>query len=236
MERTIEAISKRAIPIAIQQTLTRSAQRTSTGAKGEILKKFTIRNKWTVRSVRYDRAEGLDVDTMASKAGSAQRYMAKQEDGFSTSGKLSPTGDAAGQPGAQKRTAAVRARFNRVKASARGSDVASLRNRRHPDQKRIASIIDARRRGDKFWYGQIKRDNPDTRGVWQLKGGRLGKKGGWPKGMKTVKVYNDVNGMMQTTATPWLEPATVDALRKQGGDYVDALDRQLKRLKASGRA
>lgn len=72
---------------------------------------FTMRNSFTERSIRFDKAERKGPNSMVSRAGSTVPWMARREDdAVETSGKSAvaiPVAGAAGQTGTQ-RTRAVR--------------------------------------------------------------------------------------------------------------------------------
>jgi hypothetical protein len=234
LEKTIEAISSRAIPIAIQQTLSNTARNAYNNIQQDIGKKFVIKNKWTARSMSHQRATGLNVDKMAAHVGSVQDYMAKQESGFSNvatgqHGVQVPTGDAAGQPGARRRTRVIKKRFRKNNIELTKS--LSRRRGNTPAQQRIASIIDTMRAGKRFWFGELNK----IVGMWHLKGGRISKKGGWPRGMRPKLLYSANHRRNEVKSTRWLEPASEKALKDQTREYGEALARQLNRLKKAGR-
>jgi hypothetical protein len=88
-------------------------------ARGEWIEtignKLTLRNTWTVRSIRVEKARGIDIKRMSATVGSTAPYMADQEEGATNAksgkhGVAIPTGASAGQKGAKKRTKPIRGR------------------------------------------------------------------------------------------------------------------------------
>lgn len=231
IEVMIESISKRGVPIAIQQTLSNTARNAYNEIQKGLDSKFTIRNAWTGRSMSYQRAQGLDIDNMSSEVGSVSDYMRKQEDGFETSsgglhGVQVPTSETAGQSGL-KRTKPIRNRFKRTNI-----DLAKIQRRfKNPKQQRVAEIIETMRAGNRFWFGELK----GTIGMWYLKGGRPNKKSGWPKGMRPKLLYSANKKRVKTKSTRWLEVSTEMAIAKQPDEYAKALSRQLDRLSKKAR-
>ena len=104
----------KAIPYAERTALTRSAWRARELWQGEIRDSMVLRNKWTEKSIRVDKARGLDLRMMEARVGSLAPYMETQEHGDTIRGtgkhgKAIPTSLAAGQAkGAQPRTRVVR--------------------------------------------------------------------------------------------------------------------------------
>jgi hypothetical protein len=78
---------------AVKDTLTKVAYRSSQQAKNRVLpKEFVLRNKYTQRGIRYDKAKGSTIDNAYSKFGSLQKFksnLALQDQG----GTLKPKGN-----------------------------------------------------------------------------------------------------------------------------------------------
>ena len=230
LERDIEKVSKRGIPIAIQQTINNTTRTAFSKSRENINDEFTTRNSWTERSTSWQRATGLDVDRMKGVTGTTLDYLGKQEEGFhrmSPQGVQVPTGDASGEGNTRRRTRPVKPRFRKSRID--------LKNKRKhsadPKQQRLAEIIDTMRSGNRYWYGKFG----NTRGLWFLKGGRVSKKGGWPKGMRPTLLYSADYKSVYTAPNPWLEPAADYAIEKQPMEYKKALDRQMDRIMKKGK-
>lgn len=102
-----------ALPYAVRNALNRSAFHARAQWQQEIESSFTLRNAFTMRSVRYTKATGKDVGSMVAVVGSTASYMDEQEKGATIPGrgrhKPIPGPVAAGQAPSGKRTKLVRA-------------------------------------------------------------------------------------------------------------------------------
>lgn len=224
-EKHIARLSKRGIPIAVQQTLTATARNAYNAGQMLTDNKFTNRNAWTKRSESYQRAEGLNVRQMKSEFGSTEDYMRKQEEGFTNSnpkGVMVPTAEAAGQAAGGRRTKPIRKPFRR------GNMTLGRRKKKfaNKDQQRIASVIDTFNAKRKFWYGTLG----GYKGMWRFVGGRRSKKGGWPKGMRPHLLYSATEKTNHTRATPIIGDASEKAMKEMPAEYFKALGRQIDRL------
>lgn len=226
MEKSIDELSKRGIPIAVQQTLSNTARNAYGHGQKLTVKEHTLRNRWTARSESYQRATGLNIKQMKSEFGSTEDYMRKQEEGFTRSspnGVLVPTAESSGEAPGGKRRKPIRKPFRRSNLTL-GRTKKRFANK---NQQRIASVIDTFRDGRKFWYGDLG----GTKGMWRLVGGsKRRKKGGWPKGMRPHLLYSATQKTNYTKATPIVSDASDLAMKQQPEEYFNALDRQLDRV------
>jgi hypothetical protein len=225
-ENDLDRFGKHALPYAVRDTLNTAAYKTSDLAKRNISRKFTERNTFTKRSVRFQKTFARRIDQMESVVGSTQEYMAKQEEGFTQQktgkhGVAIPTSAAAGQGQARKRTRKLQRRnwLNMIKPPS-----ARVRGR----GRTVIAVRDAVTSGSRVVF-ITKRNDPWRRptGFYRVLGGR--KKGsGWPKGAKLQMIYSAKRPTVRTAPHRWLEPATAVIAKKLDTIYRDAVIRQIK--------
>jgi hypothetical protein len=156
-----------ALPYAARNALNRSAFHAREVWQEEIRQSFTLRNKFTERSILVDRATGKQTIGMIATVGSRAPYMGDQERGATVRGKSGHKGIpgpvAAGLPPGADRTKMVRA-GNRL--GALHVSKAPGRTRR---QRNATAIAMAKRKGSKV--ALLERPS-GGRGIFKLMGGR----------------------------------------------------------------
>ena len=80
----LEAVAEQSLPHATRNTLNSAAFDARKKWQDEIRGAFVLRNQWTERSIRVNKARGTNVRTMESAVGSVQPYMETQEKGGKT--------------------------------------------------------------------------------------------------------------------------------------------------------
>lgn len=181
--RDLKAFREKAVPYAIRNALNRAAFHARGEWQAEVRGAFTLRNKYTERSIQVERATGKDTRGMVAKVGSVADYMDEQETGATVRGRSKhkpiPAPTAAGlQPGG-KRTRLVRP----------GNKLAALQVLKPvgktPRQRNAVALAMARRKGRKvallerprggkgfFLLGRGKR-KVSTRLLWDLSRGSV---------------------------------------------------------------
>lgn len=223
-QKEIAELSDKAIPIAIQQTLTATARHAWRYGRENTKSEFKTRNNWSAGSQRYSRAEGLNPEKMVATAGTTAGYMAEQEHGFtrSSSGKSGvwvPTAEAAGQTGVRTRPITRKYRKGKIRLRKKIRKKPSS-----PKQQRLFKMYDAVSTNGYFW-GTLN----NTTGMWHLAGsvfkGRIVLTG-------VRLLYSANKRSIVTKPTKWHGPATERAFsHDEAREYDKALGRQLKRLK-----
>lgn len=108
----LQKMRKSAVPYAIKETLNRAAFETRRTWQAEIKATFTLRNTFTVNSVRVEQATPTKLQ---STVGSIAPWLATQEEGGTVRGgsghKAIPRAASAGQAAGAPRTRLVRGRF-----------------------------------------------------------------------------------------------------------------------------
>lgn len=218
-ERQLKTFKKQAYPFATKATLNTSAFKSRGFAQDGIKRKMTLRNRFTLQSIRVEQARGLNVDKQRSFMGSIADYMADQEFGTTKikKGKRGvplPTSFAAGQgQDAQPRT--------RLPKRANKLQTIALRNRRKKGssrkQQNLIAIKQAAASSRKFVYLHLDR----TEGIFKVVGGK--------RKPRIKMVYNLSHTAVRIPRTPWLSPAIAKTTPFMAGIYRDALLFQVRR-------
>lgn len=223
LERDLERASTRAFPYAIRDALNSQAFAVRKQWQGEIEKAFTLRNAYTVRSIRVDKASGISLATMQSVVGSVAPYMGDQEDGATVRGrgkhKAIPAPGAAGLPAGGPRTKIVRSRFYHQAINVQRPNA----TRGTQKQRNIAVLSKARRKGEKF--ALLERDG-GGKGLYRVMGSK--------RKLKSRLLWDLSKGSVKVQGSHTLGNALSATQGKTAGVYIDALRGQLKRHKVLG--
>jgi hypothetical protein len=224
LKRDVELFSKRAVPHAVRETLNGCAFALQKEWRGEVRQSFTLRNKYTERSIQVDRARGIDTRAMQARTGSIAHYMDEQEEGAIVRGggkhKPIPGPAAAGQAPGGKRTRTVRQGLRLSAITVSHSPLARYGKRR---QNAIALAI-ARRKGERF--ALLNRSKGGGRGLFEVRGGR--------RTLRTRLLYDVSRGSVRVPAEPTLQRSIRKSQRAfEQAQYLAVL-RQLKRHKVFG--
>jgi hypothetical protein len=244
LAKELEAVAKKAIPHAVRDSLNTAAFEGRKQWAGEMQKSFTLRNKWTERSIRVEKATGVNLSNMQSVVGSLAPYMATQELGGVEQSKGRhgvpiPTSTAAGQSMKARRTKQVQKR-NWQSAISLPAKVGGSRQRRN-----MVAVIMAAKTGGVAFLDLSQGDPPKKRrknkqgvvppprrvrgrkkGLFRVTGsnGKLKVRMIWDMTRKTVVVKR----------RPTLEP-TVQWVEGHASEWQrDAIIKQLKRRKVLG--
>lgn len=230
--RDLRVARKRALPHAVRDALTTAAFEGRKVWQGEIRKSFTLRNRFTERSVLVERAKGTNLDRMEAVLGSVAPYMGDQEGGATVRGrrkvKAIPGPVAAGQAPGGKRTKLVR-------AGSRLSAIKLPRNRgRSTKQRNAIAIQMAVRRRQK--HAMLERPG-GGRAIFSIKGGqrRWDKDKGWRVRALQVRLLWDVSRRsVRVPPSHTLERALKALAPKLPHIYTASLLSQLRRHKVLG--
>jgi hypothetical protein len=127
--------AKKALPAAARGSLNTLAFDARSEWAQQVGRKFILRNRYTVNSLRIEKAQGFHVASMESKVGSVAPYMAEQEEGFTERargkhGVAVPTSSAAGLSKRAARTKQVQQK-NYLTAIQVAAKVRGIRQRRN---------------------------------------------------------------------------------------------------------
>lgn len=210
MKRDLQVFAKKSIPFAAREVVNTAAFETQKTWREEVEKTFTLRNKWTGRSIQVTRATGLHVRTMEAKVGSVAEYMATQEKGGTVRGKggtkAIPTEVASGQSmGTQPRSKTVRGR-NYLSRLGNVPRVAPSRGRKARNARAIERAIKS---GTKIAFLHLQR----RKGLYRITGSK--------KRPVIRKLYDLTRSSVQVKSEPTLQRSL-----KRIGSRMPAIQRK----------
>ena len=228
LARRLERDAPKALGYAARNALNRAAFDARKQWQREMQSTFVLRNRWTLGSIRVEKARGLDLQRMESKVGSGLKYLAKQEEGGPKGGggaygQPIPTGVASGEGrGARPRRRVVRPRF-RLAAIHLGDRPGGSRK-----QRNAAAIRKAQEAGAKFVFIESGKGT----GIVQIpKARRTRKRRGRRRAGKIQLLWSLAHSGVRIPPHPTLKPA-FDWADRRFRRYVKAeLLKQLKRVR-----
>jgi hypothetical protein len=223
LHRDLQTFAKRAFPYAVRNALTGCAFEARKVWQMEIRAAFTNRNAFTERSIRVEKATGVDVRGMKAVVGSVAPYMGDQEHGAVIRGggkhKAIPAPGAAGLKGG-KRTKLVRPQFRMGAINVNHPSLAKYGRRR---QNAVVLAI-AIRKGERF--ALLNRATGRGRGLFEVKG--LKRKA------KTKLLWNVSKGSVRVQPEPTMRRAVLRSKNTFERITADAMIHQLKRYRLMG--
>lgn len=218
------AKAQRSVPYAMRNALNDCAFHLRETWQMEIRAAFTLRNKFTERSIRVDKATGADPRSMQAVTGSVALFMGDQEEGATVRGrgkhKAIPGPGAAGMKAGAKRTKVVRPQFRLGAINVNHPSLGRYGRRR---QNAIVLAI-AIRKGERF--ALLNRAKGRGRGIFEVKG--LKRKA------KTKLLYNVSKGSVRVQAEPTMQRAIRRSREKFRSIMGDSLLFQMKRNRVFG--
>lgn len=216
LEELKRALRPVGLGIAVKETLNEQARRTDRFAREEIQNRMTLRNRWTLNSIRVTPAKGSprQFDTLRSEVGSIQPYLETQEMGGvrrSTKGGADPvpTGEATGE-GAKTRLRRKlpvgRFKLRKIKLKSR---VGSSRK-----QRNAIAVKRAVADGTRIVYLHSAR----TKGIFRVRGGK--------KNPRLVMLYDLSERLHRIPKNAWLAPARVRTVTETQQIYQEKLLKQ----------
>ncbi len=206
--KRLDQLNKRGMPHAMRNALNAIAFEAQVTWRKEIEQRLVIRAKgYTTRSIKVERAKGIDVKTMRSVVGSTTDYMGEVEAGatMTSQGKLGkpvPTGFASGEDGARvpKRLPISSRRMANIQ-------LLDTRIGRTDKQRRFLAMHLAAKRGVKF--ALVKKPDGSGLGIYQLLGKQRKTKRGITDTIRPTMVWDLSKKTVRTKPHPTLQPALV---------------------------
>jgi phage gpG-like protein len=228
LERQLKGMSKTAVPFANKMAINQAAFDVFNESRKNVRDKMTLRNKWTERSIRFKKAQGLNVDKQRAVIGSFQKYMAKQEFGGREVAKGKhgvdiPTTTASGEgQNAIPRKKLVR-KANRMAAI----NLKSFRRSNFKSDKHRLAVraVEAKKTGNKFAFLDMTQRK---KGIYKFTNVRIGRNGKL-KNMRASLVHDLSQKSIVIPKTPWLSPALNKVEKKMPRIYERELLKQFKR-------
>jgi hypothetical protein len=230
LHRELEKFKKTALPYAQRQALNDCAFELRKEWQVQIRRAFTIRSPFTERSIRVEKATGLDTRSMKAVTGSVALFMGDQEEGATIHGKAKhkaiPGPAAGGQaPGSGVRTGLIRARY-RVGAITVGHPSLAKFGRRRQNAVVMAIAI---RKSERF---ALLNRTKGGKGLFEVRGLKRG--GREHGGGKTKLIWDLSKSSVKVKPTPTMHHAAYVCAPRFQRLTEGALLAQLKRHKVMG--
>ena len=216
LQADLEKLKDRALPFATKNTLNEAAFIAQKKSRRFIKRELTLRNKFTVSSIRVEKARTLNIRRQASIVGSTADYMETQEFGGLKESKAKegvpiPTSYASGQQGAIPRTRLPR-RPNKL------ANIRLAKTRfKNVRAKNTAKIKAAAQSGHKYIFLNLGR----SKGIFKVVGGK--------RKQRIKMVWSLMRRSVRIPAKPWLKPNMVATIPLIPRIYEKSLKFQLKR-------
>jgi hypothetical protein len=210
----------KAVPFAVRDSLNTMAFEARKVWQEQLRTKMTLRNHWTLGSIRIEKATGIAVETMQSRIGSGLDYLAFQESGGvehgkGRYGKAIPTSTAAGQGKKSPRTKQVQKKNWRA-AIHLASKRISYGNRSYRNQVAIAEAL----KGSGFVFLDLGR----RKGIFRLSGTKAGS-------LRIRMIWDMSRKSVTSKPRPTLEP-TVKLIELRATEIQRAaIQKQFDRIK-----
>lgn len=232
-ENALGTFRHRALPFAHKSMLNETAFVARKVAQIRVRNSMTLRNRFTLQSIRVNQSKTLNIRRQFSTVGSTEEYMEDQEVGGvkvkrGRHGVPIPTSFSAGQAENSRPRLKLPRRPNRLSVlrlgRSRGRPSGQPKGRK---QRLLFKVQDAVSSGRRIFFHDL--GGGRGVGIFKVKGGRKGFKRGGPRGAKLKMLYSLSKPAVTIPRRPWLKPA-VDVARKRMPDlYVKALKFQLRR-------
>lgn len=223
LEKDLKIFASKAYPFATKQTINDTAFKARDLARKNIKKEMIIKNQWTMRGIKVDKARTLVVSQQEASTGSVDDYMERQEFGGVVRGqgigKPIATSASANQGRSTLRTRATTPsnRLNKIRLHKRHRR--ALKSGMNQRQRIAAQINQAAQDNEKYVYLETKK----RKGIYRLAGGKRRPR------IKNM-IWDLSKKQYSTPKNPWLKPAADEARKHTPIFYRDALIFQLKRI------
>lgn len=219
-ESALRAFGGKDYPIINGMALNQTAFETSQEYKSNARRQFTLRNKFTERSIQFDKARGFNPRNQFSVVGSTMNYMEEQEFGITKTatgkrGVAIPTTTASGEPrGSRPRRKVVPRSRHRSNIKFTKSKIKARTRKQHI----VATIRATAARGSgKFIYLPIQR----APGIYRVTG-----KG---RRAKIKLIYDLSRRSINIERRPTLNPAVQRIGPRIPSFYKKAFERRMKK-------
>jgi hypothetical protein len=225
LQRDLQTFARKAVPYATRAALTSSAFAARQAWQAEIRGSFTLRNKFTERSIRVEKATGLVLGSMQATTGSVTDYLDEQESGATIRGgkhKPIPAPAAAGlKAGSSSRPRLVRAgnKLGALNALKQGKPRGNTSKKR----RNASAIAQAIAKGNKVALLERKKGG---RGLFAIAGGK--------RKVRMRMLWDMSRGSVKVKPEPTLQRSLARISSKLEGIHYDALVTQLRRNRVFG--
>lgn len=220
LEKELKNFAGREYPIINGMALNKTAYETSQEYKRIAARRFTMRNKWTLGSIGYNKVSGLNPMNQESSAGSTAQYMADQEFGTvrktrGSKGIAIPTTTASNEPFSARPRKKVVARAKR-RGNIRLTKTKVRANSRKQHIFQTIRAVSMRGSGN---YAYLPIHN--AKGIYRITG----------KGQraKIKMIYSLEEKSITIKKAPSLAPAVDNIVPRMGQFYIEAAERRVKK-------
>ena len=219
LESRLKRVRSKSIPFASRFALNEAAIKGRSGAIAEVKQTMVLKNRWTERSIQFEKTRELRINSQITRVGSVQEYMKDQEFGGverkqGKEGVPIPTAFAAGMAeDAKPITRPVRPSLRLSRINIQNT----RRTRGHSDNSALIHAAAQSGRKDLFLdYGRRK-------GIFRVIGGKRNPR---------IKMLWDLSRQsVRIPPNPWLKPAINKVIPEMPAIYFRALQFQLDRVK-----
>jgi len=228
-ERDLKAFAHRAYPFATKETVNKSAFTAMRIAKMDIAQDLTLRNRFTVQSIRVEQTKTLDVRRQAAIVGSTADYMKDQEFGAikakrGKEGIPIATAYSAGQGMGKKPRTRLPRKANKLQ-NIRLKKLRTPKNKKQALVLKVQEAVNSGKRNIFHDFGGRKK-----KGFFRVVGGKRNVKRGWPGNARLKMLYDLSEQTVSIPRRPWLAPAVKKTQKNfMAGIYRESLIFQLKR-------
>lgn len=230
LEDDLGRVAERAIPYATRNTINKAAFVGMRIAKSRIKKQLTLRNRWTVGSIRVRTTKELSVSRQMAILGSTEGYMEDQEFGAvkkrkGKEGVPIPTGYASGEGESPRPRKKLPRGKNVIRRGDKSGKIVLSRKRtiaKNKKQKTFLRVREAIKTGNRYIY----LDTGRTKGIFRVLGGT--KKN--PQNATIKMVYSLEHPFVTVPKDPWLHPSVERVRPHIPRIYIKSLKYQLNRL------
>lgn len=221
--RQLEKIKKESIPYAVRSSLNQTAFMAREIWQKKISRSMQLRNAYTLRSIRVDKAQGTNVSTMQSFVGSVVPYMAVQETGATLQkghkyGVTIPTGTASGEGRIRsKRLRLVRAPNKLPAISLTARPATGSRK-----QRNAVAISQAVRSGNKYVFLELDH----SKGIFKISGGK--------RKPKLDMIWDISRSSVRLKSNPTLEQTLPIVNKLAPAIHMKAIEDQIARQRVQG--
>jgi len=219
LQKDLKVFAKRSLPFATKNTINQTAFLARKIAQDNIRNKMTVRNRFTLNSIRVNQTKTLNISRQEALTGSTADYMETQEFGGIKTSKGKE-----GVPIATNFSAGVshgaKPRTKLPKKSNRLGNIRLKRGRKrgqNQKQKNFLAIRQAAETSQKFIFLDLSK----SKGIFKVVGG---------KRRPRIEMVQDMSNKAVTIKrNPWLKPAADGAQKQLPKIYLKSLQFQARR-------
>jgi len=217
--RDLDHFAKKSLPHASRNAINSGAFQLRREWIKEQDRRFIVRNSWTARSIRIEKARGTNVRQMEALVGSTEQYLADREFGETKSphGKHGvPIPTLAARGGSEKRLIRKPNRMHNIRLTDRASNARSRR------QRNAIAIRQAVASKQKYVFLELE----ETKGIFRIMGGK--------RKPKLRMVWDLSEPSVSVEPMPTLGPALDELEPMMAPIYLQELIQQAKRNRVLG--